>query len=709
MTVDYAENGPGFYDEEDEHIPFIKEHYGVDEIKVNDKELWVIDIDDLPLADEFGRSPLERLRDMLRYFRVALEVGFGNQLGSLAFASKRIDAGLVVGIDPHIDIEKLKKSPKEETDHLPGRTVLIKADIEDKRISRLFEDPYQRGNQNKIPAYVQIVAPDTDHLFRVVTGAIHFSKDAALVVLDSGTVEAYEKGVLRLSEFHQNILKESGIENPTAIDWLRHVLKGYSEKQLTTQEYQNAMLQGEYPPTAHLHEGKMIVFEKKPVFERIGEYDSSELPPYGEELKTIRDVLSTLREFIEQGKKSDKIPQWNPEFLERVVDFLEQSTDESVAYFFLDDLSAIEARSSEEKWPMETTAKHLRQLIRSYKGADRLEGLYLLEIKQVFRKNGVVPKHFRNFRYHKPNDSRLKLDGFCEVRVTRGKKEIKIELKPEMDGPNVCIAEPLRELTIRVGKESIAIEPSFTMRSVTLQQELTRHPELIHGLMGSFVQVMSAYRADSSPNRQAFYDSRTGRMGGIQQPLAEAEPDYLLTQLFDRLLPTYLKNRLSENDMHAYTLLVDLIEKNELVPIIYLGEINRSIFDTRQFQAKIDELKLTTEERNTLTRMNVSMRAILEDHDIQVTETGIKDFGSIMERFITDSEFRSMLWKLTRQYFEKDNSKFKKLVEEKARLKYGSFAALIEITALKLARTQSARNDLLQELSGQIQVFQSDH
>lgn len=93
------------------------------------------------------------------------------------------------------------------------------------------------------------------------------TKGGCLIVLDSGTVEAIEKGIVPLdvssSEIKKQSLKKRGIENPTLMDWINRILlKDYKMKRMTEQEYQEGANHKVYPPTSFLRKGEMVVWEK---------------------------------------------------------------------------------------------------------------------------------------------------------------------------------------------------------------------------------------------------------------------------------------------------------------------------------------------------------------------------------------------------------------------------------------------------------------
>lgn len=204
---------------------------------------------------------------MLRPHRVAVEIGPGNQIESLLFAGKKARADIVIGIDRNFDFTKIKPPKLSSTPQISPKIILLKGDgWGDRRINDLF-GAYSNKIEDRLAIYAQLVAPDTEVVEQMIQATCSKTKGGCLIVLDSGVVEAIEKGIVPLdsspSGIKEQLLKQRGIENPTLMDWINStLLRGYERKRMTEQEYQEGVNHKVYPPTSFLRRGEMVVWEK---------------------------------------------------------------------------------------------------------------------------------------------------------------------------------------------------------------------------------------------------------------------------------------------------------------------------------------------------------------------------------------------------------------------------------------------------------------
>ncbi|MFH0863934.1 MAG: hypothetical protein V1858_02525 [Candidatus Gottesmanbacteria bacterium] len=216
---------------------------------------------------EPSTQSVSQLKEILKNHKVAIEIGPGNQLDSLLFASQKTEADIVIGIDPNFDFEKITQIKTQLVSKIKPTIILLKGDgWGDSRIKDLF-GVFSNKIEDRLAIYAQLISPDTQDTERMINATIAKTKGGCLIVLDSGTVEAIEKGIVPLdntpSRVKEKLLRERGIENPTLIDWITTVvIKGSKMKRMTEQEYQKSVNEGRYPKTSFLRKGEMILWEK---------------------------------------------------------------------------------------------------------------------------------------------------------------------------------------------------------------------------------------------------------------------------------------------------------------------------------------------------------------------------------------------------------------------------------------------------------------
>jgi len=210
-----------------------------------------------------------QLKELLKPHRVAVEMGPGDQVESLLFAAQKSNADVVIGIDPYFDFAKIERPKTPLAQQVSPTIILLKGDgWGDRRINDLF-GVYSDNREDRLAIYAQLVSSDTQATERMIDATISKTKDGSLIVLDSGAVEALEKGVVPLdstpSRIKERLLKERGIENPTLMDWIANVsMRGVEMKRITEEEYQSGVTGGDYPRTSFLRKGEMVVW-KKPI------------------------------------------------------------------------------------------------------------------------------------------------------------------------------------------------------------------------------------------------------------------------------------------------------------------------------------------------------------------------------------------------------------------------------------------------------------
>lgn len=210
---------------------------------------------------------ISQLKELLKPHRVAVEIGPGNQVDSLLFATQKSDADVVIGIDPYFDFAKIEQPKSAQSQQVNPTIILLKGDgWGDRRINDLF-GVYSDNREDRLAIYAQLVSPDTQATERMIDATISMTKGGSLIVLDSGAVEALKKGVVPLdvtpSKIKERLLKERGIGNPTLMDWIANVsIKGAEMKRMSEQDYQNGVSGGIYPNTSFLRRGEMVVWEK---------------------------------------------------------------------------------------------------------------------------------------------------------------------------------------------------------------------------------------------------------------------------------------------------------------------------------------------------------------------------------------------------------------------------------------------------------------
>ncbi|GEM_PF-5161962 len=211
---------------------------------------------------------ISQLRELLKQHRVAVEMGPGNQVDSLLFAAQKSNADVVIGVDPYFDFAKIERSKTPSAQQVSPTIILLRGDDlwGDRRINNLF-GVYSDNREERLAIYAQLVSPHMDLTERMINATISKTKGGILIVLDSETVEAIEKGAIPLdttpSRIKEKLLKELGVENPTLMDWITNILmRGAEMKRMTEQEYQNGVTGGNYPRTSFLRKGEMVVWEK---------------------------------------------------------------------------------------------------------------------------------------------------------------------------------------------------------------------------------------------------------------------------------------------------------------------------------------------------------------------------------------------------------------------------------------------------------------
>lgn len=84
-------------------------------------------------------SLISQLKELLRPYRVAVEIGPGNQIESLLFAAEKAGADIVIGIDCNFDFTKIKPPKLSLTQQISPKIILLKGDgWGDRRINDLF-------------------------------------------------------------------------------------------------------------------------------------------------------------------------------------------------------------------------------------------------------------------------------------------------------------------------------------------------------------------------------------------------------------------------------------------------------------------------------------------------------------------------------------------------------------------------------------------
>lgn len=210
---------------------------------------------------------ISQLKKLLKTHRVAVEMGPGNQVDSLLFASQKAEADVVIGIDPYFDFTKIEGPKSSLAGQVSPTIILLRGDgWGDRRINELF-GAYGNNRDDRLAVYAQLVSPDTQATERMIDATVSKTRGGCLIVLDSGAVDALEKGVVPLdvtpSKIKEGLLKQRGVENPTLLDWIVNVsMRGTKMKRMTEGEYQTGVDGGNYPPTSFLRKGEMVVWDK---------------------------------------------------------------------------------------------------------------------------------------------------------------------------------------------------------------------------------------------------------------------------------------------------------------------------------------------------------------------------------------------------------------------------------------------------------------
>ncbi|MFA5947938.1 MAG: hypothetical protein WC806_03130 [Candidatus Gracilibacteria bacterium] len=205
---------------------------------------------------------LTELKEILELYKVALEIGYGNQLDSLLFAANKSQSEIVIGIDANnFDLSKIKKMENSNQDQKPT-ILLLKGDIwnDAKKIDKLLKCD-SSNKEERIPSYSQVIAPDSDYIDIMIGATLSRSKEHSMIVIDSGGVEN-----LKLRQYPENsiqtkILHEAGITGNSHLDWIKYWLRKMECTEISKENYEKGVDEGKYPQTSCLRDGNMLVFQ----------------------------------------------------------------------------------------------------------------------------------------------------------------------------------------------------------------------------------------------------------------------------------------------------------------------------------------------------------------------------------------------------------------------------------------------------------------
>lgn len=202
---------------------------------------------------------IAQLRELLLPHRVAVEVGPGDQLDSLLFASQKANADVVIGIDPFFDFKKIKQPTKSGVED-NTTLILIKGDTWGNfKMKELFGD----SKKPKLAVYSQLISPDTMIAKRMIDEVRGLTRGGFMIVLDPRSVSALKEGVEPLGWVETEILKERGVEKPNSLDWISMIqLKGVVPEKIDSSQYEKNMQADIYPTTSFLGKGDMLIWEK---------------------------------------------------------------------------------------------------------------------------------------------------------------------------------------------------------------------------------------------------------------------------------------------------------------------------------------------------------------------------------------------------------------------------------------------------------------
>jgi hypothetical protein len=232
------------------------EQIGLKKEKIHGINTYTLDFTDKsPSVDT-----LNQLRDVVKDKRVAVELGPGNQLDSLFFAAKKSNADIVIGVDPNFNYTEFRNPERHPGDKNPT-VILFKGDgWGDQRINNFF-GLLDEKKDNRLAMYSQLVAPDTMDTVRMIESALHLSKDAFMIVLDSGAVKDCGESFYPPNETHSILLSQAGVEDHSRLSWIKYRLRFAKQTTISKEDYEKGIQEGKYPPSAFLRAGNMMVFE----------------------------------------------------------------------------------------------------------------------------------------------------------------------------------------------------------------------------------------------------------------------------------------------------------------------------------------------------------------------------------------------------------------------------------------------------------------
>ena len=231
---------------------------GLQETTVANKKAYAIEF----TKDSPNPELINKLKETLKGKKVAVELGPTSDLMSLSYAAKRAGADVVIGIDPYFDLNQSSETTSGTQNDT--QIILLKGDgWGDRRIWDLFGDSDKK--ESKLATYAQLVNPDSDQVDRMMTATIAKTSRDFLVVLDSGALELLQSRKIAQQDVKYGLLKEAGFENPTDLDWIKHIHRRSKVTELDSEVYRQGMENGMFPPTSYIRKGNMLLFENQPL------------------------------------------------------------------------------------------------------------------------------------------------------------------------------------------------------------------------------------------------------------------------------------------------------------------------------------------------------------------------------------------------------------------------------------------------------------
>lgn len=234
-------------------------HNSFEQIGLNKGRVGDIEVHSLVVGEnvQSKNETLASLGEILQSKRVAVEIGPGSQIDSLLFAADKAKADVVVGIDTDFPEASQFKPPTKLPNEMP-QIILIKGHPWYTAIGKLFR-PENEGSPSAL--YSQLVAPDTMAAEAMINMTTPLGK-SFMIVLDSGAVEQMEYSHYAKGQIERRLMEEAGFENPSHLDWVKHILRNTQQTRLSRQEYEKGIAEGKYPPSQFLRDGDMMVFEQ---------------------------------------------------------------------------------------------------------------------------------------------------------------------------------------------------------------------------------------------------------------------------------------------------------------------------------------------------------------------------------------------------------------------------------------------------------------